>query len=129
MQGNRERAGNIGDHTIILGVLIGVITGFSLFPFLDKIFLAMGATWEPAKLPKAYGQVVIIGTPFIFLANLGNATLRGEGDTKRTMCVMILSSLMNIVLELIFIYSFSMGVVGAAVATVVSIIFSASVIM
>ena len=76
----RERAGNIGDHTIIIGVLIGVIIGFSLLPFLNSIFLSMGATPETASLASAYGTVIILGTPFIFLSSLGNAILRGEGD-------------------------------------------------
>ncbi len=126
---NRERAGNIGDHTIIIGVLIGVIAGFSLFPFLESIFLAMGATPETASLAAAYGRIIIIGTPFTFLASLGNAILRGEGDTKRAMYVMIISSLMNMILDPIFIYSLNLGVVGAALATVISIVFSASIIM
>jgi len=126
---NRERAGNIGDHTIIIGVLIGVLAGFSLLPFLEGIFLAMGATPETASLAAAYGRVIILGTPFIFLSSLGNAILRGEGDTKRAMYVMLVSSIMNMILDPIFIYTLNMGVVGAALATVISIIFSASIIM
>lgn len=55
--------------------------------------------------------------------------MRGEGDTKRAMYVMIISSVMNMFLDPIFIYILKMGVVGAAVATVISIIFSAVIIM
>ncbi len=126
---NRERAGNIGDHTIIIGVLIGVLAGFSLLPFLEGIFLAMGATPETASLSAAYGRIIILGTPFIFLSSLGNAILRGEGDTKRAMYVMLISSIMNMILDPIFIYTLNMGVVGAALATIISIIFSATIIM
>ncbi len=126
---NRERAGNIGDHTIIVGSLIGIIAGFSIFPFLNFIFLGMGATPKTANLATQYGQIIILGSPFIFLSNLGSAILRGEGDTKRAMYVMIISSILNMVLDPFFIYTLSMGVVGAAIATVISIILSASVIM
>ncbi len=126
---NRERAGNVGDHTIIIGVLIGMLAGFSLLPFLEEIFLYMGAGAQTAALATAYGRVIILASPFIFLSNLGNAILRGEGDTRRSMYVMILSSILNMILDPIFIYPMGMGVVGAAVATAISIILSASVIM
>ncbi len=126
---NRKRAGNIGDHTIILGLIIGIIVGFSMLPFLNSIFLSMGASPHTAMLATNYGQIIILGSPFLFLSSLGNAILRGEGDTKRAMYVMLISSILNIVLDPIFIYTLHMGVVGAAVATVISIILSASVIM
>ena len=126
---DKKRAGNIGDHTIIMGVIIGLITGFSMLPFLNDIFLSMGATPETAELATAYGTIIILGTPFTFLSSLGSAILRGEGDTKRAMYVMIISSVMNMFLDPIFIYILKMGVVGAAVATVISIIFSAVIIM
>jgi len=126
---DRKRAGNIGDHTIIVGVLIGVVAGLSLFPFLNSIFIAMGASPKTAELATQYGQIIILGSPFMFLSSLGNAILRGEGDTKRAMYVMVISSILNMILDPIFIYTLHMGVVGAAVATVVSIILSATVIM
>ena len=126
---DRKRAGNIGDHTIIVGVLIGTIAGFSIFPFLNYIFLTMGASPTTAMLATQYGQIIILGSPFLFLSSLGNAILRGEGDTKRAMYVMIISSILNIILDPIFIYTLNMGVVGAAIATVISIILSATVIM
>ena len=126
---DRSRAGNIGDHTIIIGVLIGTIAGFSIFPFLNQIFLSMGASPNTSDLATAYGEVIILASPFIFLSNLGSAILRGEGDTKRAMYVMVLSAILNMILDPIFIYTLNMGVIGAAVATVISIILSASVIM
>ena len=126
---DRTRAGNIGDHTIILGLIIGIITGFSILPFLNSIFLHMGATPHTSSLATQYGTVIILGTPFMFLSSLGNAILRGEGDTKRTMYIMLMSSVLNMVIDPVFIYTLKMGVVGAAVATVLSIIFSATVVL
>ncbi len=125
---NRKRAGNIGEHTIIFGILIGSVFGFSLIPFLHGIFLSMGAGTETAFLAFQYGTVVLLGTPLTFLSALGNAILRGEGDTKRAMYVMVISALLNMVLDPIFIYTLRLGVVGAAVATVLSIGFSAGIV-
>ncbi len=126
---NRERAGNVAEHTLIFGVLIGTLIGFSFLPFIHSIFLRMGAGAETAYLAASYGRVILLGTPLIFLSNLGNAILRGEGDTKRAMYAMTASALLNMVLDPVFIYTLHMGVVGAAVATVISIAFSAGVLM
>ncbi len=126
---NRKRAGNIGDHTIIIGTIIGVIIGFSMYPFLGQIFTAMGAGEKTVELATTYGEIIIIGSPFMFLSSLGSAILRGEGDTKRAMYVMVISAILNMILDPIFIYTLNMGVYGAAVATVISIILSATIIM
>ncbi len=125
---NRSRAGNIAEHTLLMGIVIGTAVGFSMLPFLDTIFRTMGASPHIAALATSYGTIIILGSPLMFLSSLGNAILRGEGDTKRAMYLMLISSVLNMILDPIFIFSFGMGVVGAAVATVISIALSASVI-
>ena len=126
---DRKKAGDVAGHTIIAGVIIGVVVAFSIFPFLEKIFLTMGATYTTASIAAGYGRIIMFGSPFIFISFLGNAILRGEGDAKRAMYIMIISAIINIFLDPIFIYYFNLGVNGAAIATVISIIFSAVVII
>ncbi|NPA74519.1 MAG: MATE family efflux transporter [Euryarchaeota archaeon] len=126
---DRARAGNVAEHTLIMGTIIGTAVGLLMLPFLNGIFLKMGASAHIAELATAYGTVIILGTPLMFLSSLGNAILRGEGDTKRAMYVMLISSILNMILDPIFIFTFNMGVVGAAVATVISIAVSATIIM
>ncbi len=126
---NRIRAGNVAEHTLLMGTVIGVAVGYSMIPFLYRIFVAMGASSRVASLATSYGTVIILAAPLTFLSSLGNSILRGEGDTKRAMYVMLISSLLNMVLDPVFIFGLGMGVVGAAVATVISIAVSATVIM
>ena len=126
---NRQRAGNVAEHTLISGTLIGTMAAIVILPFLDHMFLTMGASNRVASLATAYGTVIILGSPVIFISNLGSAILRGEGDTKRAMYLMLLSSLLNMILDPIFIFTLRMGVVGAAVATMLSISVSAVVIL
>lgn len=129
MQKYRKKAGDIAGHTTIAGIVIGVVVAFSIFPLLEKIFLIMGATSTIASIAADYGRIIIFGSPFIFLSFLGSAILRGEGDAKRAMYIMIISAIINIFLDPIFIYYFNLGVNGAAIATVISILFSAVVII
>jgi len=49
-----------------MGVIIGLITGFSILPFLNDIFLSMGAAPETAELATAYGTIIILGTHLPF---------------------------------------------------------------
>ncbi len=127
--GKRERAGNVAEHTLISGTVIGSIVGFGLLPFLKDIFLKMGASQNVAGLATTYGTIIIIGAPLMFVSSLGNSILRGEGDTKRAMYLMLLSSVLNMILDPIFIFGLNLGVVGAAIATDISITVSAVVIM
>ena len=67
-----------------------------------------------------YGMIMFLGTILFVLPNAMYGILRAEGDVKRTMYAMILSSILNIILDPIFIYVLNMGVAGAALATLIS---------
>ena len=71
---------------------------------------------------EAYGYIVVIfaGIPFIVLYNLLSGFLRSLGDSKTPLLFLVLSSVLNVVLDLVFILCFHLGVVGAALATVIS---------
>lgn len=67
--------------------------------------------------------------PFIALYNAGAAIYRAQGNSKRPMRISIVSNLMNIVGNAIFIWGFDMGVAGAALSTLLSRIFCAVVVL
>jgi putative MATE family efflux protein len=71
-----------------------------------------------------YARIIFGGTLIIFFGQVASALLRGEGDVKRAMVVMMIGSGLNIILDPIFIYLLKLGVAGAAWATMVSISFS-----
>lgn len=73
-------------------------------------------------LQEAYNYIVVIfaGIPFTFLYNLLSGYLRSLGDSKTPLFFLILSSLLNVALDLTLILVFHMGVLGASLATVIS---------
>lgn len=73
-------------------------------------------------LQEAYDYIVVIfaGIPFTFLYNLLSGYLRSLGDSKTPLFFLILSSLLNVTLDLTLILVFHMGVLGASLATVIS---------
>ena len=117
---DKEGADNVAIHTIIISTLIAIVFTIILFLSADKLFIAMGASQETLGMATAYGKVIFAGSIVIFFTNISNAVLRGEGDAKRAMYAMMLGAGLNIVLDPIFIYTFRLGVTGAAYATVLS---------
>ena len=67
-----------------------------------------------------YIGVIFAGIPVIFLYNLTAGIIRSLGDSKTPLYFLIFASILNIILDVVFITVFAWGVVGAAVATVIS---------
>lgn len=67
-----------------------------------------------------YILIIFLGIPFTFLYNILAAIIRSLGDSRTPVVFLALSSLLNIVLDLVFILIFGMGVAGPALATVIS---------
>ncbi|MDG6256833.1 MAG: MATE family efflux transporter [Methanomicrobiaceae archaeon] len=118
--GDRAGADNVALHAVLLAVLISAVLTAPLVVFAEPIFLALGAG-EVAGLAAEYGEIVFGGAVFVIFSNIAYAILRGEGDTRRTMYAMALSSVLNMILDPLLIYQAGLGVAGAALATVISI--------
>ena len=75
-------------------------------------------------LADVYIRTIFAGIPFIFLYNMVAAIMRALGDSKTPLYFLILTSALNIGLDLLFIIPFQMGVLGAALATDISQVIS-----
>jgi len=126
---NKKAADNTAMHTLFIGLLVGLIVSLPFLPFLKGIFTSLGAKGKVADMSTDYARILFAGAIFIFFANIANAILRGEGDTKRAMYAIIVGSILNIVLDPIYIYVLGMGVVGAAWATLTSMLISATLFL
>ena len=71
-----------------------------------------------------YTVTCIVGLVFIYGYNIISAILRGMGDSKRPFVFVAIAAVMNIILDLVFVYGMEMEVFGAALATVISQAFS-----
>ncbi len=116
---DKQGADNVAIHSVIMTVLISLVFTAIFFPFADTIFSSIGAA-ETVHMATSYGRIIFSGSIFIFFINVALAILRAEGDANRAMYAMLFGAGLNIVLDPIFIYTFGMGVTGAAVATILS---------
>ena len=120
--GARDKRGadNVAVHTVVIMFLAAVFLTVPLFIFAEKIFILLGAG-ETIAMAVSYARIMFAGTLIIFFVNIANAILRSEGSVKRAMFAMVLGAVINIVLDPIFIYTFGLGVAGAAWATILSL--------
>jgi len=125
---NKKDADNIAIHSIILSFLIAIIFTIILYFLSDKIFIWIGAG-KSSVLAIYYGKIIFAGSIIVFFTNISYAILRGEGDAKRTMYAIILGVVANIILDPIFIYTFRLGIAGAAYATVLSLFLTSLILI
>ncbi|WP_297898323.1 MATE family efflux transporter [Methanobrevibacter sp.] len=124
---DRNKASNGGIHGILIIVFTSIILPIFLIFFLKDILILMGAS-EVLNISMQYGIIVFLGSFAILFSLLGSSILRAEGDMKRVTYAMILTSILNIILDPIFIYVLNMGISGAAIATIISSFVSAIII-
>ena len=117
---NKELADNAAVHTLLLSIILSIIVPIILIPFMGPLLNLMGAG-SSTQLGIEYGQIMFGFTFFFVLSGVLQSLLRAEGDVKRAMNVTIVTSVLNIVLDPIFIYPTGWGVSGAAWATVLSV--------
>ena len=89
---------------------------FGLY-YIDNIiplFGGKGTIFEPAK---TYYQIILYGVPFLALSMMGNTIIRAEGKPKYAMYAMMIPSITNLGLDILFINVMDLGMIGAAWAT------------
>lgn len=106
--------------TLAMSVVISIIGYFSSFSLVNL----MGASPEVLPLAVSYLKVIFLGIVLIFSFFIFNALMRGWGNTKTPMKIMIGSNIINMALDPLLIFGVGffpeMGITGAALATVIS---------
>lgn len=101
--------------TFLMAVLLSVFCSI----FLDDFLRLMNTPKECFDLARDYSFVCILGLVFIYGYNLVSAVLRGMGDSKHPLMFIAVATIVNLVLDLVFVAGFGLGPKGAALATVI----------
>ena len=102
--------------SIILGIVFAII-GWAVSPWMLRM---MNTSPEILNDSIAYMRIFFVGLVATMTYNMGSAIMRAVGDSKRPLYYLVLCSVLNIILDLLFIIVFHMGIAGAAIATVIS---------
>lgn len=111
-------------ETVHTSVTISVIFGFILMiiglVLAKPLLRLMDSPEDVIDLAALYMRIYFIGMPVNMLYNFGSAVMRAVGDTRRPMFILIVSGMVNVVLNLVFVIVFHMDVAGVALATIIS---------
>ena len=118
-QDNKKSVNNAATHTVVITMGISIILSVVLLVFLKPILILFGAG-STLSLAVEYGQVIIGGSILSLFVGASYGILRAEGDVKRTMYAMVLSSVVNMILDPVLIYWAGWGISGAAWGTIIS---------
>ena len=117
-------------HTALMfSILSGIVlmfVGIGLAPFLLE---SMGTPEDVLGLSVVYLRIYFAGIIANLVYNVGAAILRAVGDSKRPLYFLAASCMVNIALDIVLVVFFRLGVVGAAIATILSQLFSAFLVV
>lgn len=115
---DKKSADNSAEHSILLATILGLFILVSGYVFGQKILELQGATGQALEYANEYYPIMLIGSVFMVYAVFFRSILSGEGDNKMPMMVLGIGTVINIILDPIFIYYYSIK--GAAIATMLS---------
>ena len=126
---NHERASKAASHSLLIFLIASIVLTLILIIIQEPLLKAYGASGQSLVEGIKYGTPLFLGLFAFMFANGGSGILRGEGDMKRAMYAIIVSVILNFILDPVFIYVLSLGSAGASLATIISSLGSAIVIM
>lgn len=117
---DRSSINAIFGNFLLLNLLLSA--GMVLFglSFASRIVSFLGAKGEIHRLGVEYLRVMVCGSFFFNFASSANVIIRAEGRMRHAMCIMMAGTLLNILLDALFLGLFSWGIRGAAAASVLS---------
>lgn len=124
-KGDNEEAELIMGNSFTLLLIFGVLLTFVGFIFKEKLLWLFGASAQTITYANDYMSIYLVGTLFVLIGLGLNSFINSQGFAKVGMMTVLIGAIINIILDPIFIFNFSMGVKGAALATVISQFISA----
>ncbi|MBR1839744.1 MAG: MATE family efflux transporter [Prevotella sp.] len=119
-QRDYDIANRILGNAVMLNILVGVVFGGLGLLFLEPILRFFGASDATLPYAKEYMEIILFGNVFTHLYLGLNAVLRSAGKPREAMYITIFTVMLNAILDPIFIYTFDLGIRGAAYATILS---------
>jgi putative MATE family efflux protein len=118
--GDTLGAQKAGGAAVIFSVLLGVVTTAAALVWMEPMLRLLGAREGIMPYARAYTSWIVYGGIFTILNGALAGTIRAEGNTLYPTVALLAGTVLNILLDPLFIFVFGMGVEGAAIATLIS---------
>ena len=119
-QKDYSTAQRILGNNVTLNIIIGLVFSVVSLVFLDPILYFFGASEQTIPYAREYMIIILLGNIITHLYFGMNAVLRAASKPRQAMYTTIFTVVLNSLLDPLFIYTFDMGIRGAAVATILS---------
>ncbi len=116
---DEDKARNVSSFVTYFSILVGIIFCVILLVFQNGLLTLFGANSDTLDLAKGYTLYIAIGAPFIIFSAAASFIVRAQGDSKQAMIGNMIGTVINIVLDPIFVSVFHQGAAGAAIATTI----------
>jgi putative MATE family efflux protein len=118
--GQQERAARLAAQALWLSVVIGVVLLALLEAVAGPLLRALGAHGRSGHDALVYFRIAAVGLPAALIALAGQGYLRGVSSLRRPLVIVVTANLVNVVLELLFVYGFHWGIAGSAAGTAIA---------
>jgi putative MATE family efflux protein len=118
--GEDEAAAALGPQALWLALAAGVTVGGTVAALAGPLVHALGGDGHVADMAARYLRIGSIGIPMALIALAGQGWLRGMGDLRTPLVIVVAANAANVVLELLFVYGFDWGLDGSAWGTVLA---------
>lgn len=117
---DKANADNSAEHALLMASIISVLMVTFGLLYGKQMLVILGTTPELINLAWSYLRIIAIGLFFMVFSGFFRSILAGEGDMKTAMIISGIGTVLNIILDPIFIFVLGYGIPGAAIATVIS---------
>ncbi len=126
---NIEKTNTALHTSVAIAILGGIILMAVGIPFSPTFLKAMDTPNDILQQASVYIRIYFFGSIFNLIYNIGSGILRAMGDSKKPLYFLITASIVNIILDIIFVVFMDMGVAGVAIATIIAQLVSAILVI
>lgn len=118
--GRDSDAADVGVQAMWLALIVGALAVPLLIVAARPLSSALGAQGEILDVAVLYLRISALGVPFVLIALAAQGVQRGAADYRTPLVILVIANLVNLVVELVFVFWFQWGVAGAAWSTVLA---------
>lgn len=118
--GEDDAAAGVGVQAMWLGVIVGTASVPLLVVLAEPLSSVLGADGEVLDVAVTYLRISAVGVPFVLIGLAAQGVQRGASDYTTPLAVLVAANVVNVGLEIWFVFGLDLGVAGAAWSTVVS---------
>jgi putative MATE family efflux protein len=118
--GEHERAARLAAQALWLSVGIGVVLVVLLEALGAPLLRALGGHGQSGHYALVYFRIAAVGLPAALVALAGQGYLRGVSNLRRPLEIVVVANVVNVALEVLFVYGFHWGIAGSAAGTAIA---------